>query len=406
MKRIIGWIKTHKRLTSLLVIMVFLWAVMVYMFLTQTKQSEDGRVQSDQNIPSDSPAVKTVPTEPNLQITEVLEGLSRPWDVVFLPDKTVLFNERGGSVSKIVAGEKVVIARIPDVYAVGEGGLTGLTLDSDFAKNRYLYTCMNSQSAGRVDVRLVRWRLDEAAVSLGERKDIVTGIPSNRSGRHSGCRVRSASDGTLWVGTGDAAVASNPQNPQSLGGKILHVNREGEAVSGNMSPPFDPRIFSYGHRNVQGIVLFDRPEGDVYGYSVEHGSDRDDEINILKKGNFGWAPRVTYVEAGIPMTDLSRFPDAVSAVWSSGFPTIAPSGATQLKGERWGSWENAVAMAVLKGKHVRIMNFDSSHSLAGEKSILTQFGRIRSTALAPDGSMYLTTDNGNNDKIIQIIPTQ
>ena len=106
------------------------------------------------------------------------------------------------------------------------------------------------------------------------------------------------------------------------------------------------------------------------------------------------------------MTDLDRFPDAVSAVWSSGFPTIAPSGATQLKDEKWGSWENAVAMAVLKSKHVRIMNFDSSHKLLSEKTILTQFGRIRSTALAPDGSMYLTTDNGNNDKIIQIIPTQ
>ena len=406
MELIIGWIKTHKRLASLLFIMVLLWAVMVYMFLTQAKQSEDVKFQVDQNTSSDSAAVKPQPTEPNLQITEILTGLSRPWDVVFLQDKTVLFNERGGSVSKIVAGEKVVIARIPDVYAVGEGGLTGLALDADFAKNRYLYTCMNSQVAGRVDVRLVRWRLNEAASSLGERKDIVTSIPSNRSGRHSGCRVRSASDGTLWVGTGDAAVASHPQSPQSLGGKILHVNREGEAVSGNMSSPFDPRIFSYGHRNVQGIVLFDRPEGDVYGYSVEHGSDRDDEINILQKGNFGWAPRVTYVEAGIPMTDLSRFPDAVSAVWSSGFPTIAPSGATQLKGERWGSWENAVAMAVLKGKHVRIMNFDSSHKLLSEKTILTQFGRIRSTALAPDGSMYLTTDNGNNDKIIQIIPTQ
>lgn len=406
MKQITGWIKTHKRLTILLAIMVFLWAVMFYMFLTQTKQPVDGKLQFDQNTPTNSAAVKPQPTEPNLQITEVLTGLSRPWDVVFLPDTTLLFNERSGSVSKIVAGEKVIIARIPDVYAVGEGGLTGLALDADFVKNRYLYTCMNSQVAGRVDVRLVRWRLNEAASSLGERKDIVTSIPSNRSGRHSGCRVRSASDGTLWVGTGDAAVASHPQSPQSLGGKILHVNREGEAVSGNMSPPFDPRIFSYGHRNVQGIVLFDRPEGDVYGYSVEHGSDRDDEVNILKKGNFGWAPRVTYVEAGIPMTDLSRFPDAVSAVWSSGFPTIAPSGATQLKGEKWGSWENAVAMAVLKGKHVRIMTFDSSHKLLSEKTNITEFGRIRSTALAPDGSMYLTTDNGNNDKIIQIMPIQ
>ncbi len=404
MKQLIQWIKVHKRLTILLVTMLFLWAAMIYLFLNRDNQPNSAVPPLDQDTTTTSVAEPSEPVEPELQVAEILTGLSRPWDVVFLPDKTILFNERGGSVSKVVAGTKVVIATIADVYAVGEGGLTGLALDADFANNRYVYTCMNSQVAGRVDVRLVRWRLSEAASSLGERKDIITGIPSNRSGRHSGCRVRSARDGTLWIGTGDAAVASHPQDPQSLGGKILHVNREGEAVAGNLPQPFDPRIFSYGHRNVQGIVLFDQPQGDVYGYSVEHGSDRDDEINVLKKGNFGWAPRITYVESGISMTDLNRFPDAVSAVWSSGYPTIAPSGATQLRGRQWGSWENAVAMAVLKGKQVRIMNFDSSHKLIAEKTILTQFGRVRSATLSPDGSMYVTTDNGGNDKIVHITP--
>lgn len=394
----------NKRLRLLiLMVLAFMWLLIAL----YVRSSHNDAVSPELRISGSKDNVQNeIPKEPTLSINILASGLDHPWDVITLPSGTVIFNERSGVISKLMNGKKQLITQITDVYAVGEGGLTGLALDADFANNRYVYTCMNSQLAGRVDVRLVRWRLDEAAVSLGERKDIVTGIPSNRSGRHSGCRVRSASDGTLWLGTGDAAVASHPQSPQSLGGKILHVNREGEAVSGNMSSPFDPRIFSYGHRNVQGIVLFDQPQSDVYGYSVEHGSDRDDEINLLKKGNFGWAPRVTYVEAGIPMTDLSRFPDAVSAVWSSGFPTIAPSGATQLKGEMWGSWENAVAMAVLKGKHVRIMSFDPSNKLLSEKTILTQFGRIRSTALAPDGSMYLTTDNGNNDKIIQITPKQ
>lgn len=383
--------------------MLLLWAVMIYMFLTSRSQPGGGGAPPSRGKSPESIVENSEPFEPEFAVTEVISGLSRPWDVVFLPDGLTVFNERGGTISKAIGGQKVVIAKIPDVYVVGEGGLTGLALDADFAKNRYLYTCMNSSAAGGVDVRLVRWRLNESASSLDQRKDIITGIPSNRSGRHSGCRVRSANDGTLWVGTGDAAIASHPQNPQSLGGKILHVNREGEPLSGNMSAPFDARIFSYGHRNVQGLVVFDEPSGDVYGYSVEHGSDRDDEINLLKKGNFGWAPRITYVEAGVPMTDKKRFPDAVDAIWSSGYPTIAPSGATKLKGKQWGIWEGSVAMAVLKGKHVRIMRFDSDNSLVEEKSILSEYGRIRSASMAPDGTMYLTTDNGSDDKIIRVL---
>jgi glucose/arabinose dehydrogenase len=157
---------------------------------------------------------------------------------------------------------------------------------------------------------------------------------------------------------------------------------------------------------VQGLVLFEEPKDGIYGYSIEHGSDTDDEVNLLKSGNFGWAPKVTYVEKGIPMTDTSRFPDAVSAIWSSGSPTIAPSGAVQIKGEKWGTWNNAVAVAVLKAKQVRIMRFDSNYKLLEEKPVLGEFGRIRSVSQGPDGNLYLTTDNGSNDKIIKVSPTK
>ena len=346
------------------------------------------------------------PVEPKLVTEEVLTGLSHPWDVVFLPDGTLLFNERGGTVSKLENGSKKVIADINEVYAVGEGGLTGLALDADFASNRYLYTCYNARTASGLDVRLVRWKLSADGNSLEDKRSIVTGIPSNSSGRHSGCRVRSDKAGDLWVGTGDAAVASHPQNPQSLGGKILHITRDGMPAGNNLPAPFDPRIFSYGHRNVQGIALFDAPrDDDVYGYSIEHGSSRDDEINLLKAGNFGWAPRVTYIEAGVPMTDTARFPEAVSAVWSSGSPTIAPSGGTLLKTQNWGTWQNAVAMAVLKGRQVKIMRFDTTDKLVEEKTILTDFGRVRSVSLDAAGNAYITTDNGSSDKIIKVVPT-
>src|SRR5690606_1189012 len=114
-----------------------------------------------------------------------------PWDTAFLPDGTLLFNERGGEVSKLVDGQKVVIEKIDDVEAQGEGGLTGLALDSNFTSNRYLYTCYNSSAE---DVRVVRWVLNDEATALTDKTPIVTGIPSNSSGRHSGCRIKSALD--------------------------------------------------------------------------------------------------------------------------------------------------------------------------------------------------------------------
>lgn len=388
----------RRRILLLLLLMVSLLALMYVV-------SARSEVQAPQVSELTTQVKKLAPVEPQLITEEVLSGLSHPWDVTFLPDATLIFNERSGGISKIVDGKKQQITQISDVYRVGEGGLTGLALDVDFKENRYVYTCFNARTAGGIDVRLVRWQLSEAADSLINRADIVTGIPSNQSGRHSGCRVRMAKDGTLWVGTGDAAVASHPQNPNSLGGKILHVTRDGMPAGDNLPAPFDPRIFSYGHRNVQGLALFDEPINGQYGYSVEHGSDRDDEVNPLRSGNFGWAPRVTYVERGIPMTDTARFPEAISAAWSSGSSTIAPSGATLLSGEQWGTYNGALAMAVLKDKHVRILKFNESGMLELEKQILTEFGRIRSAAQGPDGNLYISTDNGTNDKIIRVTPS-
>lgn len=388
----------RRRLLLLVLLMVSLLALMYV--VANRNEVQAPSVSGSKTTTKKAPAV-----EPQLASSELLAGLSHPWDIAFLPDGIPIFNERSGEISKIVDGKKQRITEIGDVYRVGEGGLTGLALDAEFEANRFIYTCFNARTASGIDVRLVRWRLSEEADALTDRADIVTGIPSNASGRHSGCRVRVAKDATLWVGTGDAAVASHPQNPNNLGGKILHVTRDGMPASNNLPAPFDPRIFSYGHRNVQGLALFDEPKDGIFGYSVEHGSDRDDEVNTLRSGNFGWAPRVTYVERGIPMTDKERFPEAVSALWSSGVPTIAPSGAVILKGEQWGTWNGAVAMAVLKDKHVRILKFDEVGGLVTEKKILTDFGRIRSTALGPDGELYLTTDNGTNDKIIKVTPS-
>ena len=388
------------RLIVLLSLMLGLVAIMVLLFL-QSHQETLPAVQVDAGQTVEPKA----PTEPTVATSEVLTGLSHPWEIAFLPDKTMIFTERSGVLSTVKNGVKKQIATVPNVYKVNEAGLTGLAIDADFKSNRYIYTCFNAQTDSGLDVRLVRWKLGADLLSLSDRNDIVTNIPSNANGYHSGCRIKSAKDGTLWVGTGDAYRGGVAQSPTSLGGKILHVTRDGMPTGSNLPAPFDPRIFSYGHRNVQGIMLYERPTANgVYGLSIEHGSDVDDEVNLIKKGNFGWAPTKTYVQAGVPMTDLKKFPDALSAVWSSGGSTIAPSGGVILSGEKWGTYEGAVVMAVLKGKEVRVIKFKKDYTLDFQKTVVSDVGRVRTAVQGPDGNLYISTDNGTNDKIIKLTP--
>lgn len=336
--------------------------------------------------------------EPTLSTQDVLNDLNHPWEIVFLPDGTMLFTERSGELNAYKDSQVTQLATMDGIKTEGEGGLLGLAVDTDFKKNRFVYTCFNTSN----DVRIVRYSLNRELTKAFDPSAIVTGLPSKDSGRHSGCRLSSAKDGTLFIGTGDAAKASNPQSPRSLGGKILHVDRDGNGVKGNMPAPFDPRVFNYGHRNIQGIALFEKPKNGVYGFSVEHGSDVDDEVNLIKTGNFGWSPTGDYDES-VPMTDLKRFPEAVSAIWSSGDPTIAPSGATFLTGSNWGTFNGCLAMAVLKAERLKILCFDDNFQLVSDKDFITDKGRIRAATLAPDGNLYIATDK-DNGQIIRVIP--
>lgn len=353
----------------------------------------------------DAPSVDTTEPSahagvPKLEVTEMIAGLDHPWEVVFLPDRTMLITERSGAISKISAGVQAKLYTPNDVVVRGEGGTMGLAVDPDFSQNRYIYVCYNSARTGIVVARL---QVNTGVTAAQEDKKIITNIPANPSGRHSGCRIAFGPDEYLWVGTGDAADESTPQDLTSLGGKILHVTRDGEGVEGNITQG-DTRIYSYGHRNTQGIAFYETPRDDSYGVSVEHGSDRDDEINELKPGNFGWQPGAGYNES-VPMTDTVKFPSAVPAIWSSGNPTIAPSDADFLRGEAWGSWDGRLAMGVLKGRHLRVLDIKNGTVSEQVRVFDGQYGRLRAVTMGPDGSLYLSTDNGADDKILKVTPS-
>jgi len=335
---------------------------------------------------------------PKLAVTTVVSGLDHPWDIGFLPNGTMLVTERPGRLDRIVGGNVQLVTAPADVVAARDAGMLGLAVDPTFATTGYVFVCMASSSGVATDVRVVRFTLTPDGASVLARQDVVTGLPFT-TGLHAGCRPRFGPDGALWVGTGDSGTGTVPQDPNSLGGKVLRVSRDGAAAPGN---PFGLRWYTFGHRNVQGLAF--RPS-DGLPFGIEHGTDRDDEVNVLQAGgNYGWDPVPGYDETQ-PMTDLVKFPQAVVARWSSGTPTIAPSGATFVSGRQWGIWNGALAVAVLKAQQLRVFFVNAAGNITGSNTALTTYGRLRSVVQGPDGNLYVSTDNGgSNDVVLRVSP--
>ena len=342
---------------------------------------------------------------PTYRFTTVVSGLSIPWDLTWV-GSVMLFDQRAGGIwsKRGSAAPRRVSMPIPTPQLGSEGGLLGMVADPRAATNRLFYTCQTVSRSN--DVRVFRWRLSPDATrasAVGAPR--ASGIPLT-SGRHTGCRLRFSPGGMLYIGTGDAAVATNPQRLSSLGGKILRVHPDGRIPRTN---PFYSRggnaryVWNYGHRNLQGIAV--QPSTGRM-YSAEHGTDRDDEINLIRKGaNYGWEPGPGYNE-NRPMTDLTKFPNAVRAVWRSGAPTVATSGITFLTGARWKDWNGAMAVGQLAGHGNRLILIDrngraTSTMMRGTSS----YERIRTVQLGPDGALYFTTSNGSDDRIVRVTTT-
>ena len=354
---------------------------------------------------------------PALQVDVLADGLDHPWDAVQAPDGTLLVGERGGALTAVLPDGEVraVEADFGDLFAQGETGLMGLAVDPGFADGGRFYTCQgvtDGVSADGPEIQVIAWELAADRTSATRTADpLVGGIPVNSgSGRHGGCRLAFGPDGELFVGTGDNAVGENPQDLATLAGKVLRVDpATGEGLPDNPhagGDGIDDRIWTYGHRNVQGLAV--RP-GSGQLYAVEHGPDRDDEVNLLERGaNYGWDPggSGSYDES-VPMTD-PEIPDAVAAVWSSGSPTVAPSGATFVDGEQWGAYDGVLLIALLKDTGVLALELDEEGAVEAEfrvPELEDEYGRIRSVRHGTDGALYVTTDNGGEaDALLRVTP--
>ena len=346
--------------------------------------------------PPPAPPPEQSPAPVRYDVQVIAGGLENPWDLAWTPDGTLLVTERTGDINVARDGGGVRIGRPADVRPEGEGGMMGLAVDPNFASNARIYACYLTA----VDVRVVRFTVGAGYSSLGNATPLITGMPRSSTGRHSGCRVRFGPDGNLWVTTGDAANGTNPQNLGSLGGKVLRITTEGGIPAGNMGGP-NGQIYAYGFRNPQGITF--RPS-DGSPFIIEHGSDRDDEITelgLIAGGNGGWNPVPGYNES-VPMTDLAEFPGALQPIWSSGFPTIAPSGGTFVNSAQWGTLAGThIAMAVLKGQELRLVNTTNGAA----STIVSGQGRLRVAVEGPDGNLWVLTD-ANPGRILKVTPVR
>ena len=350
---------------------------------------------------------------PELMVTEIVTGLSHPWGIDFTPDGTMLFTQRAGVLNaRLTDGAvKRVAADLGDLLVDGFAGLQALAVDPDFTTNRRFYTLQGH--AGR-EMRVIAWTIDSDYDEATRVVDpLVKGMPIGPGPWHSGGRLLFGPEGYLWIATGDGRVVTGAQDLTSLGGKVLRVDpRTGAGAPGNPFGASSP-VYAYGFRNPQGLAL--RPGTDQM-WLVEHGPKHDDEINLLAPGgNYGWDPipddgaLVFYDysdEAGVPMTDLAKFPSARQARWSSGFPTLATSGAVFLDGPQWGEWEGRLAVATLKTKSLRVFEFTEQGDFAGQivvPELDGSQGRLRTPALGPDGALYIATSNRpGNDRILRV----
>lgn len=352
-----------------------------------------------------APGVKTTTPYEGMIITE---ALSSPWAVVALPDGRLLVNENEGYMVIVDPETGQIsdqITGIPEVDDEGQGGLLGLTLDPDFSNNRMVYWVFSERVADGNHTAVAKGRLADDESSIENAEVIYRALPTYDGRLHYGGRIIFDADGNLFVSTGersDKVTRPQAQDLNSALGKILRITTDGEPVAGN---PFEnqdnalPEIYSYGHRNVQGLD-FHPVTGDLW--NNEFGPRGGDELNLVKPGlNYGW-PVITYGleysgdAIGDPPIQQKEGMEQPVYYWD---PVLSPSGMTFYTGTNIPEWENNLFITGLSSNHIARLVIENNR-VVGEERILPDEGeRFRDITQGPDGALYTVTQGGKLYKI-------
>ncbi len=344
--------------------------------------------------------VKTTTPYEGVKVTESLE---QPWGIVSMPDGRFLITEKEGSmvIADPVSGElSERITGIPEVDDRGQGGLLGLTLAPDFASSRMVYWVFSEKVANGNHTAVAKGRLSDDEKSIENAQVIYRATPTYDGTLHYGGRIIFDKSGNLFVSTGERSDLETRPQAQDLNsalGKILHITVDGKPVAGN---PFEgqtnarPEIYSYGHRNTQGLAF--HPEtGDLW--NNEFGPKGGDELNLIKAGaNYGW-PVITYgleysgSEIGNPPIQQKEGMEQPVYYWD---PVLSPSGMTFYTGGNIPEWKNNLFLAGLNSNHIARIVLQNN-KVVGEERLLDNEGqRFRDITQGNDGALYTVTDEG------------
>lgn len=388
---------------------------------------------------------------PVLEHTSVVSGLDLPWDVAFLPDGTMFITEKCEGLSvRLPSGDMKPLlgmggvdgyaSTADDLFCEGQAGMNGVAIDPEFAQNRTIYVYSASNKSSPQTNRVLRLKVDDDFSNVSDRVDIVEDIPFKVKdsdhpfggvGAHNGGRIRfNPGDGFLYVTTGDNHNSALPQSPTLLGGKVLRIDGDGKAAPDNKPPEGgDARIYTYGHRNVQGIAF--RP-GTNQPVVAEHGPWHSDEITALTVGgNGGWDPRPNQSGRGdcpgnycgympnqmegmapaeraafMPMTDLEMYPDAMKPAWNNNGLSQGSGAAAFLDGEEWGDWNGRLVVGLMGiafggtplGNRIDVVDLAEDGLSAKEVVTLELPGvdaRFRGLTIGPDGALYAVVEEGD-----------
>lgn len=370
------------------------------------------KAQETETTPENDTVQKiSVVTIPEEQLTTaeyayevVVPGLDIAWGMDFLPDGSMLITEKSGELIHFKNGQKQQVQGAPEVYNRGQGGFLDVALSPNYQSDGWIYFTYAS-SAGEGEggnTELMRGKLENN--QLTNKEVLYKAIPNSTRGQHFGSRIDFDNEGHLYFSVGDRGDRDvNPQDLTRDGGKVYRLNLDGSIPQDN---PYvgvsgaKEAVFSYGHRNPQGMI-FNSDTNEIWVH--EHGPQGGDEINVVKKGaNYGW-PLVSYGinYDGTSFTDETSGPDFEDPIYYW-VPSIAPSGFAYVTSDKYPDLKGDILVGSLKFQYVEHLTLDGKKVTAREK-ILENIGRVRDVVQSPDGDIYVSVEGKG---IVKILPKQ